>query len=154
MSGYTLQKAIDHLKLGERWACTFTGPINVMEHIRGGRMTEEELDEIIGHCFRRRFADMANYPDHAVPDKTADDCITWDDVDDPEWHYWVRERKKFLSYLEIRFKTRIPYEFFKVAIMKTQHGTHHYCIQMNTGRLINPDPSLKGPIIETRPLAY
>lgn len=154
MSNYTLQKHIDHLELGERWACTYCGPINVMEHVTGEQMTEPELDEIVGHCFRRRFADMANYIDHAKQDKTAADCTSWDDKDNPEWHYWVKKRAEFLRYLEFRFRTRIPYDLFKVAIMKTQHGTNHYCILINTGKLINPDPSLKGPIIEKRPLVY
>lgn len=154
MSDYTLQEHIDFLHLGERWACTFCGPINAAENVRKEIFTDEELDEIIGHAFRRRYAAMSNYKNHKNVYPKVKDNPRWDDIADPEWHYWVEMRERFVRYLEFRFKITIDPDHFQVAIIKTQHGTRHYCILTAAGELINPDPNLKGPIIETRSFIY
>lgn len=151
---YTLQRHLDFVGIGERWGCTYVGPINVIEWIRKEPMTEEELDTIIGHCFRRRFAAMANYKNCKCVHPRLPEPKGWDEIDNPEWGYWVEQRLKYARYLELKFDLRIQYEKFKVAIMRTQHMTKHYCIQVVGGPLINPDPDLKGPIIETRPFIY
>lgn len=151
---YTEQKDLDILGLGARWGCAFVGPINALENVLKRPLKESEIDEVIGRAFRYGMAEMCNYIDHKNTKKQAKDCTSWDDKDNPEWHYLVKKRRYFIAYLNDRFGVAIPVNDFKIAIMRTQFGGLHYCLKTASGELINPDSYLKGPIIEERPLVY
>lgn len=152
---YTEQKEVDKLGLAARWACTWVGlALNVCEHRRQEKATETEVALIGWYCFTHRLADMANYVNHDFLNLTADQCETWDEEENPEWHYYVRKRAAILAQAMVVMDVDLDPENYQVAIMLTQFKTRHYCILTAAGELINPDPSLYGEIIETRPLLY
>lgn len=151
---YTPQKNVDNLGLAELWACTFTNFINAGEYTRHEAASQDELDLIVGKAFRRGVALMSNYIDHSKMDKTAKDCTSWDEEDNPEWHYWVKKRLMLLHVVSEALNVVIDPRRFQVGIMLTQYNTKHYVLLTSAGQVINPDNSLKGEIIETRPFIY
>lgn len=151
---YTLQRDLDSVGIGERWGCTFSGFINCAEHTTGERASPEELDGIIGGAFRFKLAAMANYIHHDDLEKDGSQCVTWDEEENPEWGYLVMARRALFTLVCAKMGVAVNHHNYEVAIMLTQYNTKHYCILTSSGELINPDPSLKGEIIETRPLLY
>lgn len=152
---YTEQLELDKMGLGERWGCTFTGFPNVFEHALRRKAEEWEIDQVVGAAFRGGFAGMANYKHH---DYGVDNDLPppegWDAKANPEWGYYVKSRLYLFAACTKIFKKRVDHMRYHVAIMKTQYGTRHYCVLAPRDELINPDPSLEGPIIETRPFIY
>ena len=151
---YTLQNDLDSLGLGGRWGCTWTGlALNVCEHARRRIATEVETSLLIGRCFRKKLALMCNYIDDADLKKDAKDVKDWDQ-ENPEWHWYVLHRADLFHVATATLQAVVDPANYRVAIMLTQHKTYHYCILTASGELINPDPSLKGEIVETRALIY
>lgn len=152
---YTLQKEVDTQGLGERWACTFTNFINAGEYMKQEKATEDQIDLIVGRCFRYGLAAMSNYVDHADLNKKAADVTDWN-TQNPEWHYlcWKELRSKILLVVSEALDVVINPRNFRIGIMLTQYGSKHWVLMCASGQIINPDPSLKGEIIETRKFLY
>jgi hypothetical protein len=150
---YTEQKDIDEIKLGARWACRFLNFINAGEHSRTRQADRSEINQILAEAFRARLADMCNYIDHDNRDMTADDVVNWN-TDNPEWHYWVRKQMDLLNVVSDALSVAIDPRRYQTGIMLTQYNTHHYVLITYANQIVNPDPALKGEIIEYRKLIY
>lgn len=148
---YTLQNEIDIGGFSERWACYFVLPINAGEHTRRHKATDDELSMIVGKAFRTLAATMANYKHDAYVRPPTTPPEGWDAKANPEWHYLVEDFNAMIRIVEEVMFLRIPKAVFKIAIMKTQYNTDHYCLLPRGGDLINPDPSLHGPIKKLLP---
>lgn len=153
MMVYTEQNEIDFLGLAALWACTFTGFINAGEHSRGRKASQDELDRIVGRCFRYRLAAMANYKSHSTVLPRLKELPGWSEYANPEWHYLVEKREEILAVVAYVLGVEINPADYRVAIMKTQYGTEHYCLLIGD-LLINPDPNLHGEIIRTTEFIY
>lgn len=144
---FSTQSRMDFKEFGKMWACAFCGPINCSEYILGRIATEREIDIIVGRAFRTGAALMANYKhDKFVRPKGQKQPIGWGEKANPEWHYLIEEWPEFVTMVEKIMRVTISRAMFKIAIMKTQYNTTHYCILVDDKILINPDPSLHGPI--------
>lgn len=145
---YTLQHELDSGGFGERWACLFVVPMNAVEHTRGKKATPVESSIIIGEAFRTLAVSMSNYKHdkYVRPKKTPP--IGWDSKANPEWHYLVEDMDALIKICCIAMKTDIDVKRYKIAIMRTQYNTSHYCLLVDNDLLINPDPSLTGPIVK------
>ena len=151
---YTIQADLDSTGLAARWACTFCGFINAAEYTRQRIATQSELDRVIGRAFRERYAAMANYKNDATVSPPVPDLKGWDSVANPEWHYLVEKRRQLFAITALIMDTDMDPDRFRVAIMKTQYGTNHYCVLADDQELINPDPNLFGDIIRTTEFLY
>ena len=149
---YTLQKDLDVGGLGARWGCFATsGSINLVEHELGRPLTERELDEIVGQWFRLRLVDMSNYKNHNSAGGNSDqpDLPGWGDDADPEWHWWVKNRRAtLLVAMGITGLTKLKHTY-ETHILSTP-GRHYVLYVIDEGITINPDPGLTGAILERR----
>jgi len=149
---YTLQKDLDVGGLGARWGCFATsGSINICEHEIGRQLTDEELDSVIGQWFRMRIVDMCNYKNHNTAGGNAQqpDLPGWDEEADPEWHWWVRNRRAALLIVMHVVGLKELRHQYETHILSTP-GAHYVTYVVDEGITINPDPSLTGAITSKR----
>jgi hypothetical protein len=146
MSEYTLQKEI--CRFSKRWGCTAVTRINLVEHEMGRKFTDAELDRIVGAWFRLEILLLCNYKDHKLA-INGGEAVGWSEAADPEWHYWVVNRREALRICMMVGDVDRIKEVYDEVIMDVskQGGTKHYALQVRGGALINPDPDLHGPII-------
>jgi hypothetical protein len=143
---YTIQSELDNQLLGARWGCYFMGPINAAEYQIRRKAFETELDQIVGHAFRKRYATMANYKNDVNVRPPHEELPGWDEVANPEWHYLVEQYNSMLASVGRIMRVAIDRDRFEVAVMRLSSGGTHYCIRADKTLLINPDPSLSGRI--------
>ncbi len=145
---YTKQRELDVGHFGAMWGCYGTGRINIPECERQRKATDSELDMILGRWFRLKLALMCNYKN----DKTAltpVDPTGWGSEANPEWHYWILNRRAaLLVAMEVLGVNDLGNEY-EEHIMNVG-DTNHYTIQVVGGELINPSPGLIGPVVEIR----
>lgn len=149
---YTLQSELDTGGFGARWGCYATsGSINIVEHELHRKLTEDELDMIVGRWFRMRVADMSNYKDHAHAGGNThkNELGGWSPEADPEWHWWILNRRAaLLVAMNVAGVTALSHEY-ETHIIATP--TFHYVTYVVDQNItINPDPSLSGPTKEIR----
>lgn len=81
---YTKQ---DELGLyGFHWGCVFTCALNVIEHEIRRKITRNEIYRILGFVLLevKPSVRLCNYKDHLFKGG-----IGWDEIDNPEWHFYV-----------------------------------------------------------------
>jgi len=148
---YTLQKELDVGGFGARWGCYATSLINIVEHELHRALTDKELDEITGQWFRLRLVNMSNYKNHetAGANHLDPDRPGWDEDADPEWHWWVLNRRaSLLIAMSICGIHNLIHEY-ETHILATP-GRHYVTYVVDENITINPDLSLRGKIIEKR----
>lgn len=149
---YTLQRELDYEGFGGRWGCYACSLINIVETERGRKLHESELNQIIGAWFRLRLVILSNYKDHKKVLIPGAEKKGWSAEADPEWHYWVTNtRAAIMVAMEIMDLQDLAYDYNTIIMdVSKQGGTKHYALQIIGGDLINPDPALLGPTLETR----
>lgn len=152
MNDFTLQKELDFEGFGGRWGCYACTIINIVEVEIDRKLHEAELNQVIGAWFRLRLVLLANYKDHDRATVPGAELSGWSAAADPEWHYWVMNfRAALLVAMETVDIQDLSYAYDTVIFDVRKHGgTKHFALQVLGGDFINPDPSLDGPILETR----
>ena len=149
---YTLQKELDIGGFGARWGCYATsGSINICEYELGRKLTDDELDIIIGRWFRMHLVEMSNYKNHdtAGANSAKPDFPGWDEHANPEWHWWVLNRRAVLVIAMDAVGIEELKHEYEIHILATP--THHYVLYVvDDGITINPDLSLNGPVVDKR----
>jgi len=153
MMKYTLQKELDTVGLGRRWGCFATsGNINIVEHELGRKLSEEELDRIIGQWFRLRVVDMCNYKNHNMAGSNSDQINLpgWSEDANPEWHWWVRNRRAaLLVAMEVAGVKELTHKY-ETHILSVGEGHHYITYVVDEEVTINSDPKLTGDVLSKR----
>lgn len=149
---YTEQAELDVGGFGARWGCYATsGSINICEHELGRKLTEDEIDSVVGKWFRMRIADMCNYKNDkfAGANPKTGEPKGWDIEANPEWHWWINNRRAaLLIVMQVTGINELVHEY-ETHILGTP-GRHYVTYVVDENITINPDPSLLGDILEKR----
>lgn len=143
-------------RFGKRWGCLATCLINIIENELERRLTPLERKACIGAWHESENVLISNYKHHEIlyPEPSK-----WDSEADPEWHFLVFDRdgnrdagrlsalRDLMSLLGVKSLTH-KYAIIEIA---TAYGSH-YVLSVDNIFEVNPDPSLNGEEIETRPI--
>lgn len=132
-------------RFGARWACLATCYLNIAEMEKGERLTVQELTQSIGLWALTESVLICNYKDHG---RIGDEIPGWTAEADPEMHYYVTDNKRALN--DTMIALGVDNLTHKYEILKLNIG--HFVLRIDGDKVINPDPSLSGEIVETRPI--
>ena len=134
-------KQVDLGIYGARWGCLATCLINVGEYVARIKFDKKDLCYILGKWLLDGSVLLCNYKNHER--LGMDDMLSWSAKDNPEFHFWVRNREEalrvILEYLQIPISTFKSY--LVIREYKTKVGSHFVLIPMNSD-IINPDPDI------------
>lgn len=150
---YTTQSEWDKNGIGDRFACAFTVPFLFCEHKKGRKGKDAEQTLYLGWCFRNLVAFMSNNADFDLDaDAEWEKPKGWDGPGTPGWFYNVDDWNAAIGYAERALGVKLNRASYRIGVMRHQYGGIHYVGIDPQGNIMNPDPSLNGPIIEKRRL--
>lgn len=135
-------------RFSARWGCYATCILNIMECELGRKLSMTEIQSVFGAWLISEWVYLSNYKDHDIALGGYQEKPGWHQMADPEIHFWVRNQEKAI--LDAMRSVGVKKLTKRYNILKWDIG--HFVLEINGGHVINPDPSLSGKVVDTRPV--
>lgn len=144
MIDYTTQDKLG--RFSERWGCYATCLINIIETEKNRSLSEFERYASIGAMFVGERVLLSNYKNH---ENVYGDIKGWGAVADPELHFLVVNQNKAIRGLLDAFNIPNLKHTYEILKLSTRYG-FHFILGVDGDKMVNPDPSLDGTLVQRR----
>lgn len=136
------------------WGCFWICLVNIVEVELGRALKPKEFFMVLGYCYAQANVLMSNFKDHELVWAGLPELKGWSSKADPEPHFWILNQfavlKDIMNIMDI-YELTHKYVILECELSPEDDTPNtHFKLAVDEGFIINPDPSLDGPVIARR----